>query len=70
VTPAHTLTDAQRRANRLRADLQKRGVHSDVLRACRAELLQENYFHVVLEATKSIAQKLRERSGLTSDGQI
>ena len=68
VTPAHTLTDAQRRANRLRADLEKRGVHSDVLRACRAELLQENYFHVVLEATKSIAQKLRDRTDLTSDG--
>jgi hypothetical protein len=67
VTPAHTLTDAQRRANRLRADLEKRGVHSDVLRACRAELLQENYFHVVLEATKSIAQKLRDRTDLTSD---
>ena len=32
------------------------------------ELLQENYFHVVLEATKSIAQKLREGTGLTSDG--
>jgi uncharacterized protein (TIGR02391 family) len=67
-TPAQTLTDAQRRANRLRADLEKRGVHADVLRACRAELLQENYFHVVLEATKSIAQKLRDRTGLASDG--
>src|ERR1700736_1832034 len=68
VTPAHTLTDAQRRANRLRADREKRAVHSDVLRACRAALLQENYFHVVLEATKSIAQKLRDRTDLTSDG--
>ena len=42
--------------------------HSDVLRSCRSELLQENYFHVVLEATKSIAQKLRDRTGLASDG--
>jgi hypothetical protein len=46
--PAQTLTEAQRRANRLRADLEKRSVHSDVLRACRSELLQENYFHVGL----------------------
>jgi uncharacterized protein (TIGR02391 family) len=66
--PVQTLSEAQRRANRLRADLEKRGVHSDVLRACRAELLQENYFHVVLEATKSIAQKLRDKTGLASDG--
>ena len=66
--PVETLTEAQRREHRLRADLEKRGVHTDVLRSCRAELLQENYFHVVLEATKSIAQKLRDRTGLASDG--
>ena len=63
-----TLTQAQGREQRLRADLEKRGVHADVLHSCRAELLQENYFHVVLEATKSIAQKLRDRTGLASDG--
>jgi uncharacterized protein (TIGR02391 family) len=63
-----TLSEAESRANRLRADLSKRGVHHDVLRACRAELLQQNYFHVVLEATKSIAQKLRDRTGLAGDG--
>ena len=45
--PVKTLSEAQRRANRLRGDLEKRGVHHDVLRSCRAELLQENYFHVV-----------------------
>jgi uncharacterized protein (TIGR02391 family) len=65
---AKTLSEAQRRANRLRADLEKRGVHADVLRFCRAELIQENYFHVVLEATKSIAQKMRDKTGLMSDG--
>jgi uncharacterized protein (TIGR02391 family) len=45
-----------------------RGVHEDVLSYCRAELLQENYFHAVFEATKSIAAKIRGLSGLTSDG--
>jgi uncharacterized protein (TIGR02391 family) len=67
-TAVKTLSEAQKRANLLRGDLAKRGVHHDVLRACRAELLQENYFHVVLEATKSIAQKLRDRTGLIGDG--
>ena len=66
--PVKTLTEAQGRAQRLRADLEKRGVHPDVLRSCRAELLQENYFQVVLEAAKTIAQKLRDRTGLASDG--
>jgi uncharacterized protein (TIGR02391 family) len=43
-------------------------VHHDVIRFCNAELLEENYFHAVLEATKSLADKIRGLSGLTSDG--
>ena len=41
---------------------------ADVLTFCRAELLQENYFHAVFEATKSVAKKIRQRTGLTNDG--
>lgn len=65
---ARTLSEAQQRANRLRQELQRRRVHADVLKFCRGELLQENYFHAVLEATKSVAEKIREKTGLTSDG--
>lgn len=68
VTAATTLPEAQARAGRLRAALQQRGVHHDVLRFCRAELLQDNYFHAVFEATKSVAQKIRDKTGLTGDG--
>jgi len=65
---ARTLSEAQGRAERLQHELRRRGVHADVLRLCRAELLEENYFHAVLEATKSVAEKLRQLTGLTSDG--
>jgi uncharacterized protein (TIGR02391 family) len=65
---ARTLPEAQRRAQELRADLQGRGVHPDVLKFCRAELLADNYFHAVQEAVKSIAAKMRELTGLTDDG--
>ncbi len=65
---AKTLTEAEARADRLRAELQKRGVHADVLRFCRAEFVQGNCFHAVLEATKSVADKIRNKSGLTTDG--
>lgn len=68
VTPVKTLSEAEERARRLKHDMEVRGVHPDVLRFCRAELLQENYFHAVFEATKSVADKLRQLTGLTSDG--
>jgi uncharacterized protein (TIGR02391 family) len=66
--PVRTLTDANRRAQELRADLTSRGVHADVLKFCREELLADDYFHAVLEAVKSVADKLRTRTGLTDDG--
>jgi uncharacterized protein (TIGR02391 family) len=68
--PAKTLSEAERRAQDLRNDLTARGVHADVLRFCRAELMVDDYFHAVLEATKSIADKLRDRTGLTDDGAV
>jgi uncharacterized protein (TIGR02391 family) len=64
---AKTLTEAEARAGRLRAELRKRGVHADGLRFCRAEFVQGNCFHAVLEATKSVADKIRARTGLTGD---
>jgi uncharacterized protein (TIGR02391 family) len=68
VSKAHTLTEANKLADELRADLFRRGVHPDVLRFCSAELVADNYFHAVLEATKSISDKLRTKSGLSEDG--
>ncbi|HUZ52193.1 MAG TPA: TIGR02391 family protein [Streptosporangiaceae bacterium] len=66
--PAATLSEAQRRADDLRSELSRRDVHSDVLLFCRAELLEQNYFHAVLEASKSVADKLRTLTGVTGDG--
>ena len=65
---ASSLPEAQQRANRLRSALERRGVHRDVLHYCSAEFLGNNPFHAVLEATKSVAEKIRDKTGLTSDG--
>ena len=65
---ARTVDQALERANRLHAALVQRAVHPDVLRFCNAEILQENYFHAVFEAMKSITAKIRRLSGLTDDG--
>jgi uncharacterized protein (TIGR02391 family) len=68
-TTARTLTEAEAMASALRKVLVERNVHADVLKFCRAELLVDNYFHAVFEATKSVAEKLRQKTGrLGSDG--
>jgi uncharacterized protein (TIGR02391 family) len=65
---AKTLPQAEATARALRKALTERKVHADVLAFCRAELLVDNYFHAVFEAAKSLAEKLRQKTGLTSDG--
>ncbi len=67
-TAARTVSEAQQRADALKAELARRDVHPDVLVFCRAELVQQNYFHAVLEAAKSVAEKIRVRTGLSGDG--
>jgi len=68
VAPSRTADDARARADRLRQRLRERGVHPDVLHFCRAELVQRNYFHAVLEASKSVSARIRRLTGLTADG--
>jgi uncharacterized protein (TIGR02391 family) len=65
---AETLDDAHRLAGRMKAELQRRGAHEQVLRFCEAEIVAENIFHAVLEAMKSVTSRLRSLSGLTTDG--
>jgi uncharacterized protein (TIGR02391 family) len=65
---AETLTDARRRALRLRSQLVDRGAHSRLLRYCVAEINDENYSHAVLEASKSLADEIRRRTGRNEDG--
>lgn len=68
VRAASTLTDARRRAQRLRQTLRDRHAHPRLLAACVDEIRDENYFHAVLEATKSLAEEIRRKAGLTGDG--
>lgn len=63
-----TLSGARTRAGRLRSALTERCVHEEVLKYCRAELVEENYFHAVLEATKGVGERIRQLSCLGSDG--
>ena len=68
IKPVSTLAEAEKRAQKFTTSVSDRNLHKDLLRFCRAELLQDNYFHAVLEATKSVASKVRSLTELTTDG--
>jgi len=65
---AKTLDEAEKRARTIRAKFQGRQIHPEVLKYCRPELLQDNYFHAVFEASKGLAQRIRDFSGVQADG--
>jgi uncharacterized protein (TIGR02391 family) len=68
VRPAKTVSEARDRTHRFRGKLEARSVHPLVLAACRDVIRDENYFHTVLEAAKSLAEEIRRKSGLPGDG--
>lgn len=67
-TVATTINEVKRRTQNLERLLRQRNVHESVLRYCKEELLQENYFHSVFEAAKSLSDRVREMTSLTFDG--
>ena len=68
VDKTKTISEASARASKLKQNLLVRKVHPDVLFFCREELVVDNYFHAVFEATKSVAEKIRQKTGLHLDG--
>lgn len=68
VPKAQGLGEVQRRTKELREKLNGYGAHSEVLKCCRDELLAQDYFHAVQEAAKSLCDRVRTMSGLTTDG--
>jgi hypothetical protein len=61
-TQAGTLTEARRRAARLRDILTERDAHPRLLAACVEEIDDDNYFHAVLEGSKSLAAEIQRRT--------
>lgn len=68
VREARTLTESERRVSTIRAKFHGRRIHPDALKYCRPELMDDNYFHAVFEATKGLAQRIREMSSVEADG--
>jgi uncharacterized protein (TIGR02391 family) len=61
-------TEADQRASQLRNALLPRNIHPDVMRLCSADLLKDHYLPVVLAAANGLCTKIRQKTGLESNG--
>ena len=67
-TAAQTLDEAERRLTKIQIKFRGRRLHPEVLKYCKAELMHDNYFHAVFEATKGLAQRIRDEAEVQADG--
>lgn len=68
VVQAKTLDEVDRRVNSLQRQLYNRAIHSEVQKYCIKDYLQKDYYDAVFKAAKGIAERVRQITGLTSDG--
>ncbi|MEI7591209.1 MAG: TIGR02391 family protein [Deltaproteobacteria bacterium] len=68
VEKAKTIPEAKKRSLKIKEKVHGIGVHREILPYCEEEWLKENYFHAILEITKSVAERLRQLGSYTSDG--
>jgi len=68
VIKAKTLDEVNRRVNSLRKHLYDRAIHAEVTKYCINDFLRKDYYDAVFEAAKGVAKRVRDISGLQSDG--
>ncbi len=68
IKKANVISDVELRVENLKQELSERNAHAQIFTYCTPELLSNNYFHSVFEASKGLFQRIRELSGLTTDG--
>jgi len=68
VIKAETLDEVDRRVKSLNRQLYNRAIHDEVKRYCVNDYLRKDYFDAVFEASKGLAQRVRDISGLQTDG--
>jgi len=68
VIKAETLDDVDKRVKSLSQKLSDRDIHSEVKKYCVKDYLRKDYYDAVFEAAKGVAQRVREITGLKTDG--
>jgi len=68
VVQAKTLDEVDRRMNHLKRELYNRAIHNEVQKYCIKDYLRKDYYDAVFEAAKGLAERVRQITGLSSDG--
>lgn len=62
------MDEVERRVNSLQKALYDRKIHSEVQKYCIKDYLRQDYFDALFEAAKGVGERVRQITGLTTDG--
>ncbi len=68
ITSTKTRTQANEKYDLLKSKLLERNIHPQVLKFCTQDIVNEDYFSIIFEATKSIYDRIRNMTGINKDG--
>ena len=63
-----SLDEVDKRVNSLRKKMLDRRIHAEVEKYCKKDLMRKDYYDVIFEASKGLADRVRKLSGLHKDG--
>ena len=65
---AQTISEAKERSQKIKTKIRGMRIHSEIIKYCDEEWLNEDYFHAVEEVAKSVFDRLRNMTGIHQDG--
>ena len=68
IKSSKTRTHANERYDLLKSKLIERNIHPQILEFCTLDIVNEDYFSIIFEASKSVYDRIRKMTGITLDG--
>lgn len=68
IQSSKTRNQANEKYNLLKSKLYERNIHPLILQFCTQDIVNEDYFSIIFEASKSIYDRIRNMTGITYDG--
>lgn len=63
-----TMSEANERYDLLKSKLLERNIHPLIMKFCTKDIVVEDYFSIIIEASKSIYERIRQMTGIELDG--
>lgn len=68
IKSSKTRTQANERYDSLKSKLIERNIHPQILEFCTQDIVNEDYFSIIFEASKSVYDRIRKMTGINLDG--